>query len=65
MPVNTTATVCLPSAALDTAKEGGQPLAQAPGITNVRVENGEVKCQTGSGKYTFEIAYTPPAPPVM
>lgn len=61
VPPNTTATVCLPSAALDTAKESGQPLAKAKGVTNVRAENGEVVCNVGSGKYLFEIAYPAPA----
>jgi alpha-L-rhamnosidase len=61
VPANTTATVCLPSAALETARADGAPLSQASGITAARLENGEVKCQVGSGRYTFEIAYTPPA----
>ncbi len=63
VPANTTATVCLPSAALETARADGAPLAQAGGVAAARLENGEVKCQIGSGRYSFEIAYTPPAVP--
>jgi alpha-L-rhamnosidase len=64
VPANTTATVCLPSAAIDTATENGKPLKDAAAITSPRVEDGELKCNVGSGKYLFEIAYTPPPAPV-
>jgi alpha-L-rhamnosidase len=53
IPANTTATVHLPTAQATTATESGQPLAQAPGVSNISTANGRVTLTIGSGTYRF------------
>ena len=53
IPPNTTATIVLPGADSDKAKESEIPLQQAKGISSVeQVENG-VSMLAGSGEYRF------------
>ena len=58
IPANTRATIRIPFATTDRTTEGGRPLNQAAGITNVREENGAVVLATGSGVYHFETTRT-------
>ncbi len=51
IPANTTATVSLPARSVDDVTEGGQPIK---GVGNIRVENGRVLVDVGSGQYRFE-----------
>jgi len=53
VPANTRATVYIPASAVDQVTEGGRSLAEAPGISGVRVEDGAVLVEVGSGDYAF------------
>jgi alpha-L-rhamnosidase len=53
IPVNTTATVSIPAAALDEVTEGGRPLKNTEGVGEVRLENGRALISVGSGQYRF------------
>ena len=53
VPANTRATVYLPAASTDAATEGGRPVAEAEGIGAVRMEDGGVALDVGSGAYRF------------
>jgi alpha-L-rhamnosidase len=53
IPPNTSATVTLPTADLSAARADGEPLAQAEGLSQARVEAGHVVCEAGSGAYDF------------
>jgi len=54
IPVNTTATVCLPAATADSVRESGRNLAHASGVQLVRWENGRAVLNVASGRYKFE-----------
>jgi alpha-L-rhamnosidase len=53
IPANTTATVYLPAASLDSMTEGGQALDKAPGIAVLRMEAERAVLRVASGHYTF------------
>jgi alpha-L-rhamnosidase len=53
LPPNTHATLRLPASDLAQVSEGGQPLGQAPGMTEAHLEGGAVVVQVGSGHYDF------------
>ncbi|WP_447643037.1 MULTISPECIES: family 78 glycoside hydrolase catalytic domain [Chitinophagaceae] len=53
IPVNTTATIYLPTNNVNTVTETGQPLSSVKEIKNVGTEDGYQKIETGSGKYHF------------
>ena len=53
VPVNTTATIYVPTANAAGVTEGGLPVASAPGVTSVSQMAGTVVLQVGSGHYTF------------
>jgi alpha-L-rhamnosidase len=53
IPTNTTATVYVPSASLESVREGGKPASGADGIKWLRNEKGYVVFQAGSGEYEF------------
>ena len=53
IPANTRATVSLPAASTDAVTEGGTPLSEAEAIRSVRMEDGRVALDVGSGKYRF------------
>ncbi|MCC7360815.1 MAG: glycoside hydrolase family 78 protein [Anaerolineales bacterium] len=55
LPPNTTGEVRLPVADPAAVTEGGQPLAQAAGVTAVRAEAGEVVVVVGAGSYEFMV----------
>jgi alpha-L-rhamnosidase len=56
IPVNTTATVMLPSADISKVTEGGKQLAAVKEITDVKTVNGKTVFEAGSGEYIFEIS---------
>jgi alpha-L-rhamnosidase len=53
VPANTTATLYLPTAALDSVKEGGKDTRTAEGVAFVKYEGGKAVYTLGSGSYTF------------
>jgi alpha-L-rhamnosidase len=54
IPANTTAKVYIPAEGKGMVKEGGIPMAEAPGITFLRMENGYAVLAVGSGIYSFD-----------
>jgi alpha-L-rhamnosidase len=53
VPVNTTATVCVPARDLASITESGKPVDQAEGVVFLRQENDKFVFAVGSGTYTF------------
>ena len=53
IPANTAARVHVPAQAAADVTEGGRPLAAAPGVKVVGVEEGAVVLDVGSGTYRF------------
>lgn len=53
IPPNTTATVILPVAAIDSVRESGRTLDRTPGVSRARVEQGCVRLEAGAGRYRF------------
>ncbi len=53
VPINTTATVILPSSAAAGVTEGGKPIKSSLGVVFEGVKNGSVSYKVGSGNYTF------------
>lgn len=53
IPANTTATVYLPAKSAAAVTEGGQPLAEVPGIRVLGADSGQVQVSLGCGKYQF------------
>jgi len=53
VPVNTTATVCVPASDLSNITESGRPADRAAGVKFVRQENDAVEFEVGSGTYRF------------
>jgi alpha-L-rhamnosidase len=53
IPANTTATVHIPARDVSRVTENGQPLENADGVTDIRMENGFVLLRLGSGTYSF------------
>jgi len=53
IPVNTTATVYVPTTNSALVKESGRTVNQATGVRFVRMESGEAVYQVGSGHYVF------------
>ncbi|GAB4443812.1 MAG: alpha-L-rhamnosidase [Anaerolineae bacterium] len=56
VPPNTTATVYVPAGASDAIAEGGQPAAEAEGVTFLRWEDGAAVFAVTSGSYHFTVA---------
>jgi alpha-L-rhamnosidase len=56
VPVNTSATVCVPARNADAVTEGGRPAGQAPGVKFLRMEQDRAVFSVGSGAYTFAAA---------
>jgi alpha-L-rhamnosidase len=54
VPVNSTATVCLPKCQLAEVRESGQPAAQAPGVRASRQQAEAAVFEVGSGDYDFD-----------
>lgn len=55
VPVNTTAEVHVPATSRWAVTEGGRPVAEAPGIRFLRMEDGAAVFEVGSGSYAFGI----------
>jgi alpha-L-rhamnosidase len=55
IPVNTKATIFVPSGSADMIAESGKPLAAVKEISVKGEEPGYVKVEVGSGKYSFTI----------
>ena len=53
VPVNTTATIYLPTTNPMAVTESGAPVATAPGVTSTSQMTGTLVVQVGSGHYTF------------
>jgi alpha-L-rhamnosidase len=53
VPPNTTATVIIPTSALNAVRESGEPVESQAGITDAVVENGLFRAQVASGTYRF------------
>ncbi|MBB1287262.1 family 78 glycoside hydrolase catalytic domain [Flavisolibacter sp. BT320] len=53
IPPNTTATVYIPEATLETVEESGKKLSLSKDIKVIGNENGYLKLEVGSGKYQF------------
>ena len=58
IPANVTATVHLAGASVAAVSESRRSLVDDPGVSNVRVADGEIVLTAGSGHYVFET--TPP-----
>ena len=58
VPPNTTATVRLPRASLDTVREGQQAAKSAAGVTASRQDGSTAVLEVGSGRYEFSYAFT-------
>jgi alpha-L-rhamnosidase len=54
IPANTTATVYVPASSVERVTESGKPLAQAPGVQLLRMEQGRAVVRVGSGNYSFQ-----------
>ncbi len=54
IPVNTTATVYLPAATMDSIRESGRNLGRVSGVQSVRWENGHAVLKVASGRYEFK-----------
>jgi alpha-L-rhamnosidase len=62
IPANTTATVVLPAADPSAITESGRKAADAPGISEVKAENGRSRISVGSGSYRFACKLAGKAP---
>lgn len=52
IPVNTTSRISVPAANLTSVTEGGKPLADVDGVSDIALENGVVSFTVGSGSYS-------------
>jgi hypothetical protein len=55
VPVNTTATVEIPAPSVEAVQESGRPASDAEGVSDLRVEDGTVVGELGSGTYRFKV----------
>ena len=55
IPVNSTATIYLPSKDITKIMEGGNEIANVKDIQFVKIENGSAVFRVGSGSYSFEL----------
>ncbi|MFI5430232.1 OmpL47-type beta-barrel domain-containing protein [Aeromicrobium sp. UC242_57] len=53
IPVNTTSKVVIPAANLTAVTEGGKPLAEVDGVSDVELADGVATFTIGSGSYSF------------
>lgn len=53
VPVNTTATIVLPTANAADITEGGKPVAKSPGVVAAGTADGATSYTLGSGRYSF------------
>ena len=59
IPPNTTGVVRVPAASPESVKEGGKPLADAPGVKVIDAAPGRIAVEVGSGRYRFEARRAP------
>jgi len=57
IPANTRANILLPAASIDDITENGNPVMQVEGSKYVRIEEGCINLEIGSGEYTFTCKY--------
>jgi alpha-L-rhamnosidase len=57
IPVNTTATIILPSAIQEKVTESGKPLSQNTFLKDIKAADKKLTMQAGSGEYIFEIVF--------
>jgi alpha-L-rhamnosidase len=64
VPANTTATIYVPAKSAGAVTEGGVPLAQAPGVKLLRMEDAAAVLEVVSGRYAFRsvVARVSPTP---
>lgn len=55
VPANTTATLRMPVAKGKALYEGGKPIREAEGISDIEESDGLTQCTLGSGTYTFTV----------
>ncbi|CAH0994347.1 hypothetical protein EMA8858_00456 [Emticicia aquatica] len=55
IPANTMATLYLPAKTIVQVKENGKTLTPTNGISNILLEDGQVKMTLASGEYSFEV----------
>ncbi|MDR3459799.1 MAG: glycoside hydrolase family 78 protein [Verrucomicrobiae bacterium] len=55
VPVNTTATVCLPATSIASVTESGGPVARKKAVKFLRFSGGSVELGVGSGNYQFAV----------
>jgi alpha-L-rhamnosidase len=58
IPVNTTATVHVPTSDPTAVREGGSPVAEANGLQRLAAERDAAVYRVGSGTYRFSAPYT-------
>jgi hypothetical protein len=58
VPVNTTATIYVPTLEAKSVLEGGQPVAQAATVQFLQMEGSYALYKVGSGNYTFQSKLT-------
>jgi alpha-L-rhamnosidase len=63
IPVNTAATIYVPTAKADLVNEGGIPASRARGVKFLRMDEGAAVYAVGSGTYSFSSADSPVKPP--
>lgn len=56
IPVNVRVTIILPALSVEKVTESGKPLSLNPNLTNVKIDDGILSLESGSGDYVFEIA---------
>jgi len=54
VPVNTKATVRIPTSRPEAVKEGGRPVEKSVGVKVLRREPGALFLEVGSGRYHFD-----------
>ncbi len=57
VPANTRANILVPAKSLEDITGNGNPVMQLDGIKFVRIQNGRVNLELGSGEYTIECPY--------
>ena len=57
VPANTRANVLLPAGNLEDITENGKPVKEVEGLKYVRIEEGRVNLEIGSGEYVFKCKY--------
>lgn len=55
IPPNSSATLVLPAASAEAVQESGKPLAESAGISDIRFEDGLLRCEVASGSYQFVV----------